>query len=143
MELKVTDVLPHRTPFLFVDEILEFSYLKYAKGKKKIGDNEFWVPGHFPGNPIFPGVLTLETMAQVGGFIFVNEMKQTKSEKFTYLSKVDVLKLKRKIVPGDTLIIEAKFLESILKYASVYVKAYVNEKIVAEAQITYTFLDEL
>lgn len=140
----IETVLPHRDPFLFVDEILEYSYRNFAIGLKKVQDNEFWAKGHFPTNPVFPGVLLLETMAQVGGFVFVNEDTNTIGEgSFTYLSKVDGLKLKSKIVPGDIIRVEAKFESAFSRYASVYTIAKVNNKTVGEAKITYTFLEEL
>ena len=71
--MDIEKVLPHRKPFLFVDEIENVEYMKSSTGYKQVRDDEFWIEGHFPGNPVFPGVLILETMAQIGGFIFSDE----------------------------------------------------------------------
>lgn len=138
--MKIEDVLPHREPFLFVDEIIGHKYMEFAKGVKKIQDSELWTKGHFPGNPVFPGVLLLEIMAQVGGFIFADENGKMLDNKFAYLSKVDQLKFKKKVVPGDIVEVEASFIDSFINYSRISAKSFVNRKIVAEAEITYTFM---
>lgn len=138
--MKIEEVLPHREPFLFVDEIKEHKYMKYAKGVKKIQDSEFWTKGHFPGNSVFPGVLLLETMAQIGGFVFADDSGKMVDNKFAYLSRVDQLKFKKKVVPGDIVEVNVSFIDTFMNYARVFAKSYVNNKVVAEAEITYTFL---
>lgn len=140
--MQIEEVLPHREPFLFVDEIDKVEYMKFASGKKTVRSDELWIPGHFPGNPVFPGVLILETMAQIGGFVFCGEDHSGKP-KFAYLSKVNNLKLKRKVVPGDTLCVEVTLMENFLNYSLVKAFAKVGEKKVAEAEIVYTFLESL
>ncbi|HAP4936544.1 TPA: beta-hydroxyacyl-ACP dehydratase [Enterococcus faecalis] len=141
----ITEVLPHRRPFLFVDEIIEQEYEKIVIGKKTIKEDEFWVEGHFPGNPIFPGVLILETMAQVGGFLFFERKQQqtAKRSTFSYLTRVDNLKLKRKVIVNDEIIIIAKLISKEKHLAKVFVQAKVKDKKVAEAIIGYAFLDVL
>lgn len=148
MNRSITEVLPHRSPFLFVDDITEQKYMEYAKGLKIIKDTEFWCQGHFPNNPIFPGVLILETMAQIGGFIFENtniehDSLEVSDNKFAYLSKVNSFTIRKKVVPGDILCIEAKFVEAYNPYVKVITKATVKDKIVAKAEIVYTFLEKL
>lgn len=141
--MKIEEVLPHREPFLFVDDILEQEYLKYAKGIKMVLDTEPWTKGHFPENPVFPGVLLLELMAQVGGFVFVNEAGSMKDNKFAYLTKVDNLRLKKKVIPGDIVEVTATFVDSFMNYSRVCAKSYVKNRMVAEAEITYTFMNSL
>ena len=135
------DIFPHRAPFLFVDEIIEAKYLKSSKGKKLVKNDEFWVGGHFPNNPILPGVILLETMAQIGGLILFNDDDQNKLN--AYLSKVDKFKLIKRVIPGDELVVEGIFLDQIGDFTTVKTKAFVNQKKVAEAEITYVSRDEL
>ena len=134
------DIFLHREPFLFVDEIIEMKYLESSKGKKIVKDDEFWVEGHFPNNPIFPGVILLETMAQIGGLILMDGDLKTLN---AYLSKVDKFKLIKKVVPGDVVIVEGTFLDQIGDFTTVKTKAFVNGAKVAEAKITYVSRDEL
>jgi len=138
--IKPEDIFLHRAPFLFVDEIIEMKYLESSKGKKIVKDDEFWVKGHFPNNPIFPGVILLETMAQIGGLILM-DCGQKKLN--AYLSKIDNFKLIKKVIPGDEIIVEGTFLDQIGDFTTVKAKAFVNQTKVAEAKITYVSRDEL
>lgn len=138
--MNAEDIFLHRPPFLFVDEIIEMRHLEYSKGKKLVKKDEFWVEGHFPNDPIFPGVLLLETMAQIGGLL----LKPNGQEKLNaYLSKVDNFKLIKKVVPGDEVAVEGTFLDKIGDFTKVKTRAFVNEKKVAEAEITYVSRDNL
>lgn len=141
--MDIKKILPHRKPFLFVDEIVSQEYMKEAIGYRVIPSDEFWVDGHFPGNPIYPGVLQLETMAQIGGFIFVNENGVMPDGNFAYLTKVERLKLTRKVSIGDRLTVKAVLLDVFSPYYKVKTIATVNQKKVSEAVITYTFLNKL
>lgn len=132
--MKPKDILLHREPFLFVDEIIEVRYLQYSKGKKYVRDDEFWVDAHFPNDPIFPGVLLLETMAQIGGLLLKSEGENRLN---AFLSKVDNFKLIKKVVPGEEIIIEGVFKDNIADFTKVKTKALVANKKVAEAEITY------
>jgi 3-hydroxymyristoyl/3-hydroxydecanoyl-(acyl carrier protein) dehydratase len=132
--MKIEETFRHRAPFLFVDEIVEMKYLEYSKGKKMVKDDEFWVEAHFPDDPMFPGVLLLETMAQVGGLVLIPTGQKTID---AYLSKVDNFKLIEKVIPGDELVVEGVFLEQLGYFAKVKTKAFVNGVRVGEAEITY------
>ncbi|HAU86663.1 MAG TPA: 3-hydroxyacyl-[acyl-carrier-protein] dehydratase FabZ [Lachnospiraceae bacterium] len=133
--------LPHRYPMLFVDDIYEIDYGKHVRGVKNVSMNEPWVQGHFPEEPVFPGVLIIETMAQIGGFMFYSE-EESKSLK-AYLSKIDEVKFLRKVVPGEQLIVEADFISSFSKFAKVKCKGIVNGKAVAKAVVTYCFDEKI
>ena len=108
---QIRKMLPHRYPFLMVDKVIEIKD-KFIVGIKNITTNEPMFTGHFPEEPVFPGVLQIEAMAQVGGLYVLNMMDPTKSYS-TYFMKIDGIKFRRKIVPGDTLIIKVELLTPI------------------------------
>ncbi len=103
----IMKVLPHRYPFLLVDRILELEPGVRAVGIKNITANEPQFTGHWPGNPVMPGVLMVEAMAQVGGMLVLT-MKELEGRKVTaFMAGLDQVKFRRKVVPGDQLVIEA------------------------------------
>ncbi|HPR60568.1 MAG TPA: bifunctional UDP-3-O-[3-hydroxymyristoyl] N-acetylglucosamine deacetylase/3-hydroxyacyl-ACP dehydratase, partial [Prolixibacteraceae bacterium] len=108
---QIRNLLPHRYPFLMVDKVIEIKD-KFIVGIKNITTNEPMFTGHFPEEPVFPGVLQIEAMAQVGGLYVLNKMDPNKSYS-TYFMKIDGIKFRRKIVPGDTLIIKVELLTPI------------------------------
>ena len=109
--LKIRELLPHRYPFLLVDKVIEIKE-NYIVGVKNITANEPMFTGHFPEEPVFPGVLQVEAMAQCGGLFVLNQMDPTKSYS-TYFMKIDGIKFRRKIVPGDTLKIKVEMVSPI------------------------------
>jgi UDP-3-O-[3-hydroxymyristoyl] N-acetylglucosamine deacetylase/3-hydroxyacyl-[acyl-carrier-protein] dehydratase len=109
--LKIRELLPHRYPFLMVDKVIEIKE-KHIVGIKNITTNEPMFTGHFPSEPVFPGVLQIEAMAQVGGLYVLSKADPTKSYS-TYFMKIDGIKFRRKVVPGDTLIIKVELLTPI------------------------------
>lgn len=109
--LKIKELLPHRYPFLMVDKVIEIKD-KHIVGVKNITTNEPMFTGHFPQEPVFPGVLQIEAMAQVGGLYVLNMMDPNKSYS-TYFMKIDGIKFRRKIVPGDTLLIKVELVTPI------------------------------
>lgn len=135
----IKQVLPHRAPFLFVDGITG-NDRNSADGYHVVTQGEFWVKGHFPGNPVFPGVILLECMAQVGGFVFAEEMD---AGRFAYLTKVDNLKFSRRVSIGDRVEIHTELTNRFGDYAQIKAIAMVRGKRVASGSITYTFLEEL
>lgn len=143
MELKeIQSVLIHRFPFLMVDKILHMEYEKKSIGIKNITINEPWVQGHFPEEPVFPGVLIIETMAQIGGFAFYNPENKNGSLK-GYLCNVNNVKFIKKVVPGDVLIVEAEVKTKVANLARVKCTAKVEDTIVAVGEISYSFEMEI
>ena len=130
----IEKMLPHRYPFLLVDKIMEINDESIV-GVKNITMNEPIFTGHFPGNPIFPGVLQIEAMAQVGGIFALSKVEEPHLYS-TYFMKIDKVKFKQKVLPGDTLIFEL-FLLSPIRRGLVEMggKAYVNGKVVMEAEM--------
>ncbi len=137
----IYDTLPHRYPMLFVDDIYETEFGRYVRGVKNVSCNEPWVTGHFPDSPVFPGVLIIETMAQIGGFLFYSREREASLK--AYLSRVDEVKFLQKVFPGDQIIVEAVLVEKFSRYVKAKCTAGVNGKTVAKAVITYFFDDDI
>lgn len=131
----ILELLPHRYPFLLVDKIIEISET-HVVGIKNITMNEGLFQGHFPNNPIFPGVLQVEAMAQTGGILALHNMPD-KGNWDTYFLKVDNTRFKAMVRPGDTLIIKMELLEPIRRgIVHMQGTAYVGNKIVSEGELT-------
>ena len=107
--INIEDVLPHRYPFLLVDKVLEVEPGKRAVGLKNVTRNEPFFPGHFPGQPIMPGVLMVEALAQVGALALLTLEKN--KGKIPLFTGIDKLRFKRQVVPGDTLHMEVEMLQ--------------------------------
>ncbi len=130
----IEKMLPHRYPFLLVDKVMEITENGIV-GVKNITMNEPQFTGHFPGNPIFPGVLQIEAMAQVGG-IFALDKVEDPHLYSTYFMKIDNVKFKTMVRPGDTVIFDLKLLSPIRRgLVNMGGKAYVNGKVVMEAEM--------
>jgi len=139
--LQIQNVLPHRPPFLLVDKILSMDETTVV-GLKNVTMNEGFFVGHFPNEPVMPGVLQIEAMAQVGGILVLNTVPDPENYS-TYFLKIDRVKFKRKVVPGDTLIFRMELIEPIRRgIANMYGQAFVGDQLVMEgelmAQITKT-----
>ncbi len=127
--------LPHRYPFLLVDKIIELSET-HVVGVKNVTANEQYFQGHFPSNPVMPGVLQIEAMAQTGGILAMSIMGDP-GQWDTYFLKIDNTKFKNKVVPGDTLLIKMELLAPIRRgICQMQGTAYVGNKIVSEAELT-------
>ena len=131
---EIERMLPHRYPFLLVDKVMELNENSII-GVKNVTMNEPMFTGHFPGNPVFPGVLQIEAMAQVGGIFALSGVEDAHLYS-TYFMKIDKVKFKSKVVPGDTLVFELKLLSPIRRgLVEMGGTAYVNGKPVMEAEM--------
>ncbi len=130
----IQDILPHRPPFLLVDKII-FRDEKTVIGIKNVTMNEPFFVGHFPGEPIMPGVLQVEALAQVGGVLVLNTVPDPENY-LTFFLKIDKLRFKRKVVPGDTLILKMTLLEPMRRgIALMYGEGYVGDSLAIEGEM--------
>ncbi len=141
LPLKYEDIiriLPHRYPFLLVDKIIEMELGKRVVGIKNVTANEPFFQGHFPGNPIMPGVLIIEAMAQVGGVLarlsIPNVMEREEMGEIVFVS-MDKVKFRKPVVPGDQIRFEAEALRTGSRIWKMAGKAFVDGDLVAEANL--------
>jgi len=133
--VQITKLLPHRFPFLLVDKIIEIDQ-QHVVGIKNITYNESFFQGHFPDNPVFPGVLQIEALAQTGGILALQNVPDPGNWD-AYFLKIDNTKFKAKVVPGDTLILKMELIEPIRRgIVHMQGTAYVGSKIVSEGELT-------
>jgi len=129
---EVLNILPHRYPFLLIDRIENLNPGKEVDALKNVTINEPFFQGHFPGQPVMPGVLLIESMAQAGGFLVLNSIPNPES-KLIYISGIDDTRFKQIVVPGDQLAIKAKLLKFKLNTCKIASEIYVNKKLVAQS----------
>jgi 3-hydroxyacyl-[acyl-carrier-protein] dehydratase len=130
---QIMQALPHRYPFLMLDRLISVEPGAAAVGLKNVTINEPYFAGHFPDEPIVPGVLILESMAQCGGFIFDMASKRG------YIAGFDRVKFLRPVYPGDQLVLEMKLVQQLGDLARVSGEARVDGQRVASAEISYRF----
>lgn len=137
----ISEILPHRFPFLLVDRIIDMEPGKHIVGIKNVSINEPFFQGHFPGLPIMPGVLIIEAMAQVGGFLLLNSLEKNKN-KFVLFSKIEEARFRKSVFPGDQIRFEVDLIKYRLSSAKIEGKAFVNDDLVCEAVLTAAVVDK-
>jgi len=137
---EIMDILPHRYPFLLVDRVIELEPGKRAVGIKNVTANEPQFTGHWPGNPVMPGVLIIEAMAQVGGILLLTVAEN--EGLLAMFAGVDDLRFRRPVLPGDQLRIEAELLRAKGRIGKARAVATVDGEVVAEAELMFALTDD-
>ncbi len=129
----ITELLPHRKPFLFIDRIISIEGKNKIVAEKKVNKEEDYLKGHFPGNPIVPGVLIIESMAQASGIISAYSIGELQG--LYFLSRISDIKFKNPVFPGDTLIINVEVLDRFGEVVKTHAWCEVNGRVVAEGEL--------
>ncbi len=137
---EIRKILPHREPFLLVDEVLELEENKRIVAVKHVLASEPYFAGHFPGAPVMPGVLIVEAMAQAGALLLLREVPDRES-KLVFFAGIDRARFRQPVFPGDDLCLELTVLSRRVNIAKMDGKAYVGDKLVAEAQLLAMLVD--
>ena len=140
--VEIQKILPHRYPFLFVDAVVEMERLKSIVGVKNVTINEAYFQGHFPGAPVMPGVLIIESMAQTGGLLLLQEVAD-REKKLLYFAAVDGARFRRPVVPGDQLRVEMKVISWRGDFCKLEGRATVDGQLAAEATLMCKMVDRV
>lgn len=142
----IQNILPHRYPFLLVDRITELTPGEYIEGLKNISISEPVFQGHFPGHPIYPGVMIIEGMAQAGGVLAFKSMDNVSQEeiqnKVVYFMSIDKAKFRAPVTPGDQLVYKINVIKNKGAVWQLDAKAYVDDKVVAQAELKAMIVDK-
>jgi UDP-3-O-[3-hydroxymyristoyl] N-acetylglucosamine deacetylase/3-hydroxyacyl-[acyl-carrier-protein] dehydratase len=136
---EIAKILPHRFPFLLIDKVIEMEGYRRAVGIKNVTYNEPYFQGHFPDQPIMPGVLQIEAMAQLAGALLMR--RADTQAKVAVLMSLDGVKLRRNVVPGDQLRIEVETLKIKSRTGEVFTRATVDGQLVCEANMKFMLMD--
>lgn len=132
---QIMEIIPHRQPFLLIDTIEELEAGKRAVGKKCVSYNEPYFSGHFPEEPVMPGVLIVEALAQVGAVAILSQPEF--KGKIAYFGAINSAKFKGKVVPGDVLRLETEIIKMKGPIGVGSAKAYVDDRLVTQAELTF------
>lgn len=139
----IQEILPHRYPFLLVDRILEMEKGKRIVGIKNVTFNEPFFAGHFPDQPIMPGVLIVEALAQCGGVLIQQTLGVKKEEKTSLFLGIDKVRFRRMVVPGDQLRLELDIIRLRTSNAKMKAQAFVDGNLVCEAELLSQLVDKV
>lgn len=132
---EILGLLPHRYPFLLVDRVIDYDKGKFLRAIKNVSVNEPFFQGHFPGKPVFPGVLILEAMAQATGILAFKSVGQLEPGELYYFAAIDHARFKRPVFPGDQMILEVEFIKERRGVARFRGVAKVDGEIACEAEM--------
>jgi beta-hydroxyacyl-ACP dehydratase FabZ len=140
---EILKLLPHRYPFVMVDRVLEYEPEKWIKAIKNVTINEPFFQGHFPGDPIMPGVLQIEAMAQVGGLLALLADESGAREKLAIFLTIDKAKFRRPVVPGDQVLFHVQVIKRVRgTIIQCHGEASVDGKTVSEADLMFSIMDK-
>jgi 3-hydroxyacyl-[acyl-carrier-protein] dehydratase len=131
---QIKEIIPHRDPFLLLDEIIELDTFK-ASGIKHVTPDEFYFKGHFPGKPVVPGVILVESLAQVGAVIILSHDKY--KGKIAYFTGIKNAKFRKSVLPGDTVYLHCEVTRIKGAFGFGKAEAYVNDELVCEAEVSF------
>lgn len=137
--VEIQNIIPHRYPFLLVDKIIEIEYGKKAVGIKNVTANEPFFQGHFPGKPIMPGVLIVEALAQVGAVAILG-LEENKG-KLGLFTGIDGVRIRRQVVPGDTLRMEVEMLNFKRGIGKAKAEAYVGDELAVSGELMFAIVN--
>jgi UDP-3-O-[3-hydroxymyristoyl] N-acetylglucosamine deacetylase/3-hydroxyacyl-[acyl-carrier-protein] dehydratase len=137
---KIMGLMPHRFPMLLVDRVLEIDANRRAVGVKNVTINEPMFQGHYPNNPIMPGVLVVEAMAQLAGLMLHETLEH--DEKIALLLSLERVKLRKPVIPGDQLRLESELVRSNRRSADVHCRSFVEAELAAEARVKFLMVDK-
>jgi 3-hydroxyacyl-[acyl-carrier-protein] dehydratase len=142
--LDITEILallPHRYPMILIDRIIDLIPGEKVVALKNVTINEPYFPGHFPSNPVMPGIMIVEAMGQAGGVLVLSDLPPNEIPGAVYFMGFDRVRFRIPVIPGDQLILEVKIIQKRLKAVKMSATAMVGEKLVAEAQFLAIYGD--